>query len=94
MLTGLAVANVIGVPVVTFIGQMFGWRWMFAIVLVLAVLTMLAVRVFASRQVPAAGASMRGELAGLRTRHLWVGGWRWPSSASPGCPPYIRTSPR
>lgn len=73
VLAGLAVANVIGVPVVTSIGQIFGWRWMFAIVLVLALATMIAVRAFAPRQVPAAGASMRGELKGLRNRRLWVG---------------------
>ncbi|WP_261624791.1 MFS transporter [Nesterenkonia marinintestina] len=73
VLAGLAVANVVGVPAVTSIGQMFGWRWMFAIVLILAIATMVAVRIFAPRQVPAAGASMRGELKGLRTRRLWVG---------------------
>lgn len=72
VLAGLAVANVIGVPIVTSIGQQFGWRWMFAVVLVLAIATMIAVRLFAPRQEPVVGASMVTELKGLRSKRLWV----------------------
>src|SRR5699024_8132552 len=72
VLAGLAVANVLGVPAVTAIGQQFGWRWMFAIVLVLTVATMIAVRVFAPRQAPLAGASMTREFKGLGSKQLWV----------------------
>lgn len=73
VLGGLAVANVSGVPAVTWVGQQFGWRWMFAIVAALAVTTMAAIRIFAPRQEPPAGASMRGELKALANRRLWVG---------------------
>src|SRR5690625_3245172 len=72
VLAGLAVANVLGVPVATAIGQQFGWRWMFAIVLALTVATMVAVRVFAPRLAPAVGASMKRDLKGLGSRPLWV----------------------
>lgn len=71
-LSGLAVANVLGVPLVTAAGQQFGWRWMFAIVLALTVVTMVAVRAFAPPQAPAAGASMRREFKGLGSKPLWV----------------------
>lgn len=73
VLGGLAIANVIGVPVVTWAGQQFGWRWMFAIVIVLALITMAAVAVFAPRQMPSKHASIMGELKGLRSQKLWVG---------------------
>lgn len=72
VLSGLAVANVLGVPLVTAAGQQFGWRWMFAIVLALTVVTMVAVRAFAPPQAPAAGASMRREFKGLGSKPLWV----------------------
>ncbi|MDZ5076287.1 MFS transporter [Nesterenkonia sp. HG001] len=73
VLGGLAIANVIGVPVVTWAGQQFGWRWMFAIVMVLALITMAAVATFAPRQMPSKHASMKGELKGLKSQRLWVG---------------------
>lgn len=73
VLSGIAIANLTGVPVVTAIGQAFGWRWMFAAVALIAVLTMLAVWVYAPRQQAPRGASMRGELSGLANQRLWVG---------------------
>ncbi len=73
VLSGIAIANVIGVPVVTAVGQQFGWRWMFAVVVLLAGLTMAAIMIFAPRQQPPATASMRGELKGLKNLRLWVG---------------------
>lgn len=73
VLAGLAIANVIGVPVVTWAGQQFGWRWMFAIVMVLGLMTMAAVMRFAPRQMPPKHASIKGELKGLRSQRLWVG---------------------
>ncbi|GFZ85142.1 MFS transporter [Nesterenkonia alkaliphila] len=73
VLSGLAIANVSGVPGVTWVGQQFGWRWMFVIVALLAGLTMLAVAFLAPRQQPPAGASVRGELRALANQRLWVG---------------------
>ncbi len=73
VLSGLAIANVTGVPAVTWIGQQFGWRWMFLIVAALAGFTMLAVAFLAPRQEAPAGASVRGELKALANQRLWVG---------------------
>jgi MFS transporter, DHA1 family, inner membrane transport protein len=73
VLSGLAIANVSGVPAVTWTGQQFGWRWMFLIVALLAGLTMLAVAILAPRQAAPAGATVRGELRALANQRLWVG---------------------
>lgn len=73
VLGGLAISNVLGVPVVTALGQAFGWRWMFISVIVLALITMAAVARYAPRQMPPAKATMRSELKGLKNKRLWVG---------------------
>lgn len=73
VLAGLAISNVIGVPAVTWAGQNFGWRWMFAIVVFLGLFTMLVVARYAPRQLPAEGASMRAELKGAVNQRLWIG---------------------
>jgi len=70
---GLAISNVLGVPVVTALGQQFGWRWMFISVIVLALITMAAVARYAPRQMPPAKATMRSEIMGLKNKRLWVG---------------------
>jgi len=66
VLLGLSVANVLGVPVATWLGQTFGWRVAFAAAAVLAALTAISVR----RVVPWApadrGATLRRELTALR----------------------------
>lgn len=73
VLSGLAIANVSGVPAVTWVGQQFGWRWMFLIVAGLAGFTMLAVALLAPKQAAPAGASVTGELKALANQRLWVG---------------------
>ncbi|WP_218220541.1 MFS transporter [Nesterenkonia sp. Act20] len=73
VLGGLAISNVLGVPVVTAMGQQFGWRWMFISVIVLALITMAAVARYAPRQMPPAKATMRSEIKGLKNKRLWVG---------------------
>ncbi|MFC8587738.1 MFS transporter [Streptomyces sp. NPDC057217] len=66
MFTGLTVANVVGVPLGTFIGQAIGWRTTFAIVAALGVAGLLGI----ARLVPAMprpeGARLRGELKAFR----------------------------
>jgi DHA1 family inner membrane transport protein len=66
VLLGLSVANVLGVPVATWLGQTFGWRVAFAGAAFLAVLTAISVL----RLVPWApadrGATLRRELTALR----------------------------
>lgn len=73
VLSGLAIANLTGVPAVTWVGQAFGWRWMFAVVAILGAMTMLALLIYAPRIHPPQGASVRGELRALANQRLWVG---------------------
>ncbi|MFJ7955661.1 MFS transporter [Streptomyces sp. NPDC096319] len=66
MFTGLTVANIVGVPLGTFIGQAVGWRTTFAIVAALGVIGLFGI----ARLVPAMprpeGARLRGELTAFR----------------------------
>ncbi|OKJ62622.1 MFS transporter [Streptomyces sp. CB02261] len=66
MFTGLTVANIVGVPLGTFIGQAVGWRTTFAVVAALGVIGLLGI----AKLVPATprpeGARLRGELMAFR----------------------------
>ncbi|MBX9427244.1 MFS transporter [Streptomyces lateritius] len=66
MFTGLTVANIVGVPLGTFIGQAVGWRATFAVVAALGVIGLLGI----AKLVPATprpeGARLRGELMAFR----------------------------
>ena len=73
VLSGIAIANLAGVPVVTWAGLEFGWRIMFIITAALAAATMVAVTFCAPKINPPQNASVRGELKGLINQRLWVG---------------------
>ncbi|MFG3491724.1 MFS transporter [Streptomyces sp. NPDC047972] len=66
MFTGLTVANIVGVPLGTFIGQALGWRTTFAIVAALGLVGLLGI----AKLVPATprpeGTRLRGELKAFR----------------------------
>jgi DHA1 family inner membrane transport protein len=70
VLMGLTVATIIGVPCANWLGQAIGWRWAFAIVAVLALLTAALVALFAPHQPPEKGASPMTELAALGNRDV------------------------
>ena len=66
VLLGLSVANVIGVPFATWLGQAFGWRSAFVAAAALATLTMLAVWRLVPWTPPNPGATIRREAGALR----------------------------
>ncbi|HEY2697632.1 MAG TPA: MFS transporter [Pseudonocardiaceae bacterium] len=72
MLSGLTVANVIGVPLGTGMGQALGWRSTFWTIATLGVLAVLAI----IRWVPEIGAgpaaTVRRQLAGFRRGQVWL----------------------
>ncbi len=72
VMLGLTVATIAGVPLANELGQYAGWRWGFAIVSVLALLTALLVRLFAPDDPVAAGASPLRELGALKRRQVWL----------------------
>ncbi|MFJ2217113.1 MFS transporter [Streptomyces sp. NPDC101062] len=66
MFTGLTVANVVGVPLGTFIGQNAGWRVTFLAVAGLGVLGLAGIARFVPEQPRAEGVRLRHELAAFR----------------------------
>ena len=71
MFTGLTVANILGVPAGTALGEAFGWRTAFAAILPVGGLSLLALW----RLVPATPSTagrLLGELAGLRGGRVWA----------------------
>ena len=72
VMMGLTVANVIGVPFATWLGQTFGWRSGFEFSTSIAFVTILAVSVFVPRIPPQATASFRAELAGFKNLDMWL----------------------
>lgn len=72
MLTGLTVANVVGVPLTTLIGQQWGWRWPYGLVGVLGMLTLVAVLLWLPMRPADRAVTMRTELSALRHRQVWL----------------------
>ena len=72
MMLGLTVANVIGVPVSTFVGQNLGWRSTFLVVTGIGLLTLLAVGRWVPAVPIAVGASARQELRALGRLQVWL----------------------
>nr|WP_216077759.1 MFS transporter [Isoptericola sediminis] len=71
MMTGLTVANVVGVPISTAVGQAFGWRVAFVLIGVLGGITLLGLWRFVPEQGPVES-SVRQELGALANGPLWV----------------------
>ena len=69
---GLSVANVIGVPAATWMGQNFGWRSAYWLVAVLALLTMALVRAFVPHFDADPHATGRRELALFGRLQVWL----------------------
>ncbi|KAA9130077.1 MFS transporter [Microbacterium caowuchunii] len=71
VLTGLTIANVVGVPAGTYLGQQFGWRIAFAIVALIFALATAAIAVFVPRVPGQPGRTLRAELGVFRIRQVW-----------------------
>ncbi len=72
MFTGLTVANVLGVPAGTALGQAFGWRSTFWVVSALGVAGAVGILALVPHQKPDPGAGLRGELAVFRRPQVWL----------------------
>jgi len=66
VLLGLSVANVVGVPAATWLGQALGWRAAFAAAAILALLTVASIAAVVPWTAPDRGATLRRELGALR----------------------------
>lgn len=72
MFTGLTVANVLGVPGGTALGQAFGWRSTFWAVSALGVVGLIGIVALVPKQTTTPGAGLRSELAVFRRPQVWL----------------------
>lgn len=71
-LVGLTVANIVGVPLATMLGQQLGWRTTYATVVGVALLTLAAVELLVPRVAALEGASPRREVSALQRPVVWL----------------------
>ena len=72
VMLGLSIANVVGVPFATWLGQQAGWRWMFVLVALIGALTVVMIFRYVPLQAAAAGAGIRRELGALGSIQVWL----------------------
>ncbi|MBX4908763.1 MULTISPECIES: MFS transporter [Rhizobium] len=72
MFTGLTLANVLGVPLGTAIGQAYGWRATFGVVTVIGTVTILGLIAILPKDKKQQTGSILREIAALRNGGLWL----------------------
>ncbi|MBI5161572.1 MAG: MFS transporter [Micrococcales bacterium] len=72
VLAGLTVANVVGVPAITFVGQNAGWRVAYFLVAAVFALTAVSIALLVPDQPGDPAATLRRELAALRRPQVWL----------------------
>ncbi|MGJ7905783.1 MFS transporter [Actinopolyspora sp. H202] len=72
MFVGLTVANIVGVPLGTLLGQAINWRWTFGLVALIGAVALAAVSVLVPRQAKPTEVSVRGELSAFRRPQVWL----------------------
>lgn len=72
MFTGLTLANVLGVPLGTWIGQAFGWRATFWVVVVIGVVGLIGVLALVPAQPRPEGGGLLRELVTFRKGGVWL----------------------
>jgi DHA1 family inner membrane transport protein len=72
VLSGLTIANVIGVPLITFLGQEAGWRVAYLVVASIFAATFFSILAFVPLQGGDAAATFRRELTVFRRPQVWL----------------------
>lgn len=73
MFSGLTIANVLGVPFGTMLGQQFGWRSTFWAITVIGIVALIGIAVLVpTTPAPTAGGGLRGELGAFRNKQVWL----------------------
>lgn len=72
VLTGLTVANVVGVPLGTFLGQQVGWRSAFLVVTAIFALATVFIACFVPPHPGEPGRTLRAELGVFRIGQVWL----------------------
>lgn len=71
VMTGLTVANVVGVPLGTFLGQHFGWRWAYLLVVLIFAAATLAIFATVPHRAGEPSRTLRAELGVFRVGQVW-----------------------
>lgn len=72
VMLGLTIANIVGVPAATWLGEEFGWRSAYVAVTVIALLTVLAVVTLVPDPPIDGRGSLRGEMTALTRPQVWL----------------------
>jgi DHA1 family inner membrane transport protein len=72
VMSGLTIANVIGVPAITLLGQVAGWRVAYFAVAAIFAATFVAVRFLVPKQPGDPAATMKRELRAFRSVQVWL----------------------
>jgi MFS transporter, DHA1 family, inner membrane transport protein len=70
--TGVTLSNVLGMPLGTFVGQNFGWREAFAVVIVLGLVGLAGILALVPNQHTHATTTLRDQLRPFRSGRLWI----------------------
>jgi DHA1 family inner membrane transport protein len=72
MIAGLTIANIVGVPAATLLGQHLGWRATFLAVGAIGLAAMAGIALLVPRLPAAPGAGLRHELSAFRSGQVWL----------------------
>lgn len=72
ILTGLTVANVVGVPLGTYLGQQWGWRTAFLVVTAVFAVAAVCIALFVPAHPGDPGRTLRSELGVFRVPQVWL----------------------
>lgn len=72
MFAGLTIANVLGVPLGTFIGHNFSWRFSFAIVAVVGLITLLSLKQWLPALPANKNRDLKAELSFFKKQEAWL----------------------
>lgn len=73
MFSGLTIANVLGVPFGTMLGQQFGWRSTFWAITVIGIVALIGIAALVpTTPARTAGGGLRGELGAFRNKQVWL----------------------
>jgi len=72
VLSGLTIANVVGVPAITFLGQQAGWRVAYLVVALVFALAFAAIAATVPLQAGDPAATMRRELTAFQRPQVWL----------------------
>ncbi|MFJ6904905.1 MFS transporter [Streptomyces griseoluteus] len=72
VMSGLTVATIFGSPVGTFVGQQFGWRWLYVVVAGIGLIAGIAIYAWVPTTSDLDGGSVTRELSALKRPLVWV----------------------